>query len=69
MRGREIFIEWSGPFYRFDGWYFEVHPYFGPAPLNKNGAPRQTPPGRTFWRMWDKFSALPESEREKYRTA
>lgn len=62
-----IFIEHAGPFYRFDGLLFEVHRYHGPYPLNSNGDPRQLPPGRRFWRMWDKFQALAPEQREKYR--
>lgn len=59
-------IEWAGNFYRFDGWLFEVNRYIGPHPLNKNGDPRQTPPGRKFWRMWDKFNRLPPDQQNRY---
>lgn len=56
----------GGPVYRFEGWLFEVHRYVGPHPLNKNGDPRATPPGRKFWKMWDRFSALSKSEQKQY---
>ena len=47
--------------YRFDGWLFEVNSYCGPWPLNKDGNPRDTPPGRKFWEMYEVFDALPEA--------
>lgn len=53
--------------YQFEGWYFEVHSYCGPVPLNKDGEIRQTPPGRKFWQMWERFSALPPDEQARYR--
>jgi len=55
--------------YRFDGWYFEIHSYCGPWPLNKDGELRATPPGLKFWQMWERFQALSEEEREKCREA
>lgn len=60
---RPGFICGFHPVYRFDGWLFEVPSYGGPCPLNKDGSPRATPPGRKFWKMWGVFAALPEDAR------
>ena len=54
----------GGNVYCFQGWTFEVHDYCGPWPLNKDGSPRKTAPGRVFWKMWDAFEALSDEERE-----
>lgn len=62
-----MFVSLAGPFYRFDGRYFEVHEYCGPVPLNRDGQPRNQAPGRGFWRTWEKFQKLSPEEREKYR--
>jgi hypothetical protein len=62
-----IHISSVPPFYRFDGIFFEVHRYFGPYPLNNDGDPRGIPPGRRFWRMWEKFSKLSPADKEKYK--
>jgi len=52
--------------YEFDGWLFEVHHYGGPWPLRKDGTPRARA-SRTFWRIWERFDALPKEEQERYR--
>jgi len=57
------------PIYKFSGWRFEIHSYCGPWPLNKDGEPRATPPGRKFWEMWQRFCVLTDAEKEKYREA
>lgn len=51
--------------YFFDGWYFEYHKFCGPWPLNKNGDQKKRA-GKKFWMVWDKFSRLSETEREKF---
>jgi hypothetical protein len=60
-----MIITCSGSEYRFEGWYFEIHKYFGPHPLKKNGDPRATIPN-TFWPAWNRFNALPEEEKQKH---
>ena len=55
------------PIYKFEAWRFEVLLYGGPWPLNKDGELRATPPGRKFWAMWERFSALSPEEQAAYR--
>ena len=60
------FLCLGGNVFRFDGWLFEVHSYCGPWPLNKDLSPRATPPGRTFWKMWNRFEALSAKAKEAH---
>ena len=53
------------PIYVYDGYTFEVHSYFGPWPLKKNGEPRVNVPNG-FWGMVDRFTALSDEEKETY---
>ena len=55
----------SPPLYEFEGWYFEYGPYIC-WPLCKDGEPRKRA-GNKFYDMVDKFLALPEEEKERYR--
>lgn len=50
--------------YEFDGWLFEWSNYGGPWPLKSNGDPRERA-GRKFWKMIEKFQALPKAEQIK----
>lgn len=54
--------------YRFEGWLFEFdrNKPLGPWPLKENFEPRKRA-GKRFYDMFDKFSALPESEQEDHR--
>jgi len=59
-----IHISFAGGFYRYRGYFFELHTYFGYIPLRKDGEPSlRTPSG--FWDAIDKFRK--ESDREKFR--
>lgn len=52
--------------YEYDGWFFEV-PHFGtPWPLNTDGEPRKTPPGRKFWDMYERFAKLTDEQKKRY---
>jgi len=53
--------------YEYDGWFFEIHSYCGPSPLNKDGNPRKTLPGRIFWKMYDRFAKLTKCQQNRYR--
>ena len=50
--------------YEYDGWFFEFAPF--PWPLRKDGEPRKHA-GDKFYAMIDKFQALPEAERRRFR--
>lgn len=52
--------------YEYDGVMFEMSTRNGPHPLKKNGDPMQTI-SRSFWDMYDRFSALSKEEQEAYR--
>lgn len=52
--------------YFYNGWSFEIHSYRGPWPLKKDGDPKERA-GRLFWKMWDEFKSLSETEKETYR--
>ena len=52
--------------YEFEGWLFEVSAYGGPWPLKKNGDPRKRA-GRAWWKVWDRFDSLSETEKRKFR--
>ena len=52
--------------YKFKGFYFEWHSYFGPSALRKDGEiSKRIPSG--FWDMIDEFQLLSDKEKEKYR--
>ena len=53
--------------YEFEGVAFEFSPMIGPWPLKKDGEPKARA-GKKFYELYKRFSALPESEREKHRT-
>lgn len=65
-RTEMVHISWGGPFYRYGGYYFEVHPYLGPVPLNPDGDPTNKNPPRGFWKMWDQFDKLSQSDKDLY---
>ena len=48
--------------YKFQGWYFEVHNYCGPTPLNEDGDPTNEEIPAEFWDIWEEFSSLPAKE-------
>lgn len=53
----------GSPGYHFEGFFFEVHRYCGPVPLNRRTHdPRSTIPAG-FWEMWDRFEKLTAAER------
>lgn len=52
--------------YKYKEFYFEIHSYFGPHPLNKDGNPKANITA-DFWIMWDEFKLFSPEEREKYR--
>jgi hypothetical protein len=52
--------------YEFEGVVFEVPSYSGPCPLKKNGDPKVVI-SKAFYDLYERFSALPLEEREKYR--
>ena len=49
--------------YEWGGFTFEVHSYFGPWPLRKDGEPRVYAP-KGFWDVWEKFDALSREEKD-----
>jgi hypothetical protein len=54
-------------FYKFQGYRFEVHYYFGPTPIRLRGAdPRKTIP-KGFWKMWDEFTKLTKKQRVEFQ--
>lgn len=55
----------DGP-YRYGGFLFEVHPYLGPCPVDLKGNPTNKRPPRGFWKMWETFEGLRQSERDNY---
>ena len=56
-----------GPWlYEYEGWLFEYGDYTGPWPLVKRDLSPRYKAGRKFWAMWDRFSALPKEEQERY---
>jgi hypothetical protein len=57
------------PLWRYRGWFFEYdrNKPLGPWPLNKDGEPRQTPPGRVFFDMFEEWQKLLPEEKEKTR--
>lgn len=61
----------EAPAYLYGRWYFEVHSYCGPHPLNLDSSVKRTDskgnyPMSFYW-MWEEFSKLPKAEQEKYR--
>ena len=52
--------------YRYDGWFFEVHSYCGPWPLQTDGEQCWIA-NRCFWRMYKKFQALTDKGKSSYR--
>ena len=69
MRGNlKKIIGWicGAPIYRFRGWTFEIPHYGGPWPVRKNGEPRKKA-GRKFWKMYDEFDILSDSQKELFR--
>lgn len=56
----------GGPGYLFQGYFFEVHRYIGPWPLNKltHDPCINIPAG--FWEMWSRFEQLSATERAVY---
>lgn len=56
------------PVYKYKGWLFEYHKYFGPWPLKKDFEPRKRA-GRVFWGLFSEFNSLNEDEKKKYRIA
>ena len=50
--------------YQFEGWIFEWHSSHGPWPLCKDLGLRKNA-GRKFWKMIERFEALPKAERDK----
>lgn len=51
--------------YRFEGVLFEVHSYFGPWPLKRDGSPRARAP-RSFWPLWERFKSLDAGEQARH---
>ena len=51
--------------YEFEGWTFEFG-YCGPWPHRADGELRKRA-GRRFWKMFAKWQALPDAEREATR--
>lgn len=58
----------TSPTYRWNGWYFELHAYCGPALLKKNGDVRVNVPN-SFWSDMNEFVRLPKDEQLKYRVS
>ena len=52
--------------YEWGGFTFEVHSYFGPWPLRKDGEPMARASKR-FWEAMSKFEALSSDEQKRYR--
>jgi len=58
--------------YKFKGYTFENHSYFGPMLVYaKNFEPRDRQPGERskFWGVFEKFQKLSTEEKERYRIA
>ena len=55
--------------YRFEGFTFEWHHYFGPFRCRKNGEPtlRQPLERSKFWKMLERWEKLTKDEKEKTR--
>lgn len=47
----------DGP-YLYSGFRFEIHPYIGPALVNKRGDPINREPPKAFWKVLEAFSKL-----------
>ena len=58
---RQSWLCMSGPFYRCEGYTFEVHSYFGPIPLKD-----LDPIPKSFWDMWKRFDALSPEAKTRY---
>ena len=52
--------------YRYGGFYFEVHDYFGPSVLKKNGDPINRNPPAAFWKVWETFDKLSQADKDLY---
>jgi hypothetical protein len=54
--------------YKFDGYFFEYSPMFGPSLLNKNGEIAKRQPGifSNFWKAHERFSKLTETHKRKH---
>ena len=51
---RNSIVCYSNKIYKYKGYFFEWHRYFGPSPLNKNGElSKKIPKG--FWDMIEDF--------------
>lgn len=59
------FIEIS-QVYKFNGFTFEYHRYFGPHQLRKDGELRQRF-SRGFWRAIERWEKLPKKQKERTR--
>ena len=66
IRLHDGFICVSGPVYLFEEFKFEIHSYFGPIKLKKDGGPMKRQ-GRKFFTAAERWRKLPKKEREKYR--
>jgi hypothetical protein len=58
-------INLGGNVYTFEGWTFEYHSYLGPWPLNANGSPRDRPPGKKFFCMFNRFMMLTADQKNE----
>jgi hypothetical protein len=52
--------------YEYKGWFFEVHPSYGPWPLTKDGEPRKRA-GDVFYSVYTEFDKLSQEEKLQYR--
>lgn len=58
----------NGP-YRYDGYFFEVHPYLGPCELKADGDPKNIPVTQKFNRVWQTFDKLSQADKDLYATS
>jgi hypothetical protein len=54
--------------YKFNGYFFEYSPMFGPSLLNKNGEIAKRQPGifSNFWKATERFTKLTETHKRKH---
>ena len=65
--GRPAFLCVGGDVYEYEGYRFEIHHYYGPININKKTDDPLVKQSNKFFEAVERWQALPEKEREKYR--
>jgi hypothetical protein len=66
--GRVIGVITMANIYRFKGFIFEVHHYFGPAKLNKDFS-QAAREGPKFWKAFQEWDKLTDAEKAETQIA